>query len=191
MKRLFLSNIALLMTVVFSGLADADSKDAKKDNAMKVSENSNMDGWQIKHETRIDKWTKNPDGSQATYEGEYIERNGIKVEGIGIGPDLEETFVCKGSFGEFKFIAKRWNGLANKSKPPEPRYIVQLYEPFIEKDQIALARTLMPEIESALLHMPLHPIHEGTLVKEVVFQVTPGFSEKTLVRVRDLNKGKM
>jgi len=125
--------------------------------------------WHVVRETRIDKWHKNPDGSSKTHEGTLIQRDdGLSVERTGMGrpEEMTEFFTCKGTFGEFKFTASRWNLL--KAEPVDT-YTVNLYN-YVQEPDLKLALSHAKDIESALLHYPVHQFHKNMPVKDVVFR---------------------
>jgi hypothetical protein len=136
--------------------------------------------WHVVKEKREYKDLKRPDGTPETYEATLLRRDdGLTVERIGLGRpgELDETFLFKGSFGEFKVSASRYDML----KGITDTYVVMLYPPRIQKAE-ALARSMSKDIESALLHFPIHRIFNNIPVKNVVFQVTRGYSSDTVLR---------
>jgi len=115
-------------------------------------------------------------------------QDGFTVESIGIGRFLEETFLAKGNFGEFKFVASRMEQrdpigseqsieagggypyvLSNK-------YIVRAIESSIfeiTKNDVLLCKKYSRDIESALLNFPMEgrKIYNNTPVIYVLFNI--------------------
>ena len=121
--------------------------------------------------------------------GEIYEVTGIKRDdGLTITRESAmrnaevETFLYKGSFGEFKFSASRWDmhkGIMNT-------YIVYLFSPYIEKGDEILVRSMSKDIESALLHFPVSKHFNNKSIESVVFQVNKGYSLDTVLRAGEV-----
>ncbi len=78
-----------------------------------------------------------------------------------------DTYLLKGSFGEFRFIANRWD--ESKEKPAD-YFVVTLFIAPSEKDR-ELCILHSKEVEEALLHFPPPRIYNFTPVKKVVFNI--------------------
>ena len=102
-------------------------------------------------------------------------KDGFTLIRTGLGREFQETFICKGIFGEFEFIASRWDEWKNE---PTDTYILTIslwnkpallaYE---LKERVILSHA--KDIEAALLRFP--PIEFRDLkpgkVKRVLFNV--------------------
>lgn len=86
--------------------------------------------------------------------------------------DMEQTFICRGSFGEFRFFAQRWD---SKTNSPTERYIVYItmFSPGWPNNA-ELNRKLVLEhakdIEQALTHLPTEKVFNYIPIKEVLFE---------------------
>jgi hypothetical protein len=138
--------------------------------------------WHVVKEKRL---LKHRNGSSTPYEHISLRRDdGMIFESGGLGRPGEfvETFLIKGSFGELKFQGSRYD----MHKGITDTYIVYLFPPYLLKDKEQLAKSISGDIESGLLHYPVHPIFNGIPVKDVVFQTSIGYSPETVKHAREM-----
>ena len=117
---------------------------------------------------------------------EKIEYSGIqRADGftifvVGMDRDNQETFLCKGNFGEFKFLAQRWN----QQKCTDTYIVKAEFFPnrwmLNEKLNRELILSHVKDIEEALLNFPPTQLEKNKSVKTVLFRLnSPG--EKPLL----------
>jgi hypothetical protein len=113
--------------------------------------------------------------------------DGFTLTDIGLNRELQETFLVKGNFGEFKFKAYRTDQLIpGKHKTPKDSYVefggydyvildkYVIYAYLGDKDKFGknLCLKYSKDIESALLHYPVRfPFYKNIPIKEVVFDI--------------------
>lgn len=151
----------------------------KKEAAMKPENRVTKDNlkWEVVKEKRI--------GEVGAYEVTMLKRkDGLTFADIGLNGEWQETFLVKGSFGEFKFLASRV-----KFRRPEENFADETYielgkygkYSILDKYIILtnwfgnvnkkLLLAYAKDIESALLHYPLQSFYKNIPVKEVVFDI--------------------
>ena len=144
--------------------------------------------WQIIPEQRVTPWKNPVDGTYLTYETQLLKRtDGFTVEHVGMNREKWETFVAKGSFGEFKFIATRWDQCNDK---PSDTYIVHTqasthFETTFQDQALCLSHA--KDIESALLQFPVGiPFFNQIAVKSVVFDIGDKPTKPKYVKSNDV-----
>lgn len=120
------------------------------------------------------------DGHISKYEVPGIKRkeDGLTVVWESGTHEGIDVFLCRGSFGEFRFQAWRWDDRKNE---PLDKYLIfpgeflsTLWNRNIdEKKNRELCLSHAKDIESALLNFPLFPIYKNIPVKEVLFNISP------------------
>ena len=117
---------------------------------------------------------------------EEIEYSGIQrtdgfiILAVGMDRNNQETFLCKDAFGEFKFLAQRWN----EQKFTDTYVVEAIFFPrrwmLDEKLNKDLILSHVKDIEDGLLNYPATQLVQNQHVKKVVFNLnSPG--EKPLL----------
>lgn len=154
----------------------------QEDNRMNSENDVKVDSvWEVVKEAHE---LKLHSGNIEKYEITYIRRNdGFYLQAIGLSRELQEEFLVKGNFGEFKFRAWR-------TEQREPRgsevyvesggypyvitdtYIIYTNWSGMDKKAKELCLTYSKDIEAALLHYPVEiPFYKNMPVHNVVFDI--------------------
>lgn len=124
-------------------------------------------------------------GKVGDYEVTILKRNdGFTFTDIGLNREWQETFLAKGNFGEFKFLASRvqfrrpqeyltgevYIDLGNYGKYSIlDKYII--WADWFGDVNKKLLLIHAKDIESALLRYPLQPFYKDVPVKEILFNI--------------------
>lgn len=137
--------------------------------------------------------TIGPDG-RMFYKVHGVRRSdGMTVTREGMDREKRERFLCKGSFGEFKFLATRWNSENNQ---PSEKYTVHVksYRAFqITQRDTALCKLYAKDIESALLVLESSLVgltvfswYNHIAAKEVIFDIDNDWTRHHYVKAEEI-----
>jgi len=102
--------------------------------------------------------------------------------------DKSNVFLCRGDFGEFRFMANRWNSRENK---PSDTYIV--YTNLLASDSgmnrdthRKLILDFAKDIESALLAFPIYKSYNDLPVRKVLFNISTDPENQVLISAEEI-----